>query len=215
MSVSLAGSASRGTFRCRAPHITTCAPTSEKCASQSEDCVQKKVTSPVLLECISRPPTPKYCLCPPSVSKSRSRTNTRVNAKTKRKISRRRPFFGLHPWICGQEPKSATSVSPRQVMNVASQARIVLRKKISGPYWLGLIWDKDLFFGLHSRVWEKKSTYAPKYFLCLSSHAALAPGLILSLFQPKSQLARRRETTSGVWVLVGREWKYGPIRSRF
>ena len=41
------------------PQMTACAPPNENCAPQSEDCAPKKLTDSGLLECKSRPKTPK------------------------------------------------------------------------------------------------------------------------------------------------------------
>ena len=53
------GPAPRGAFRGRAPQITACAPPNKNCTLPSENCVQKKVTGSVPLECSLRPETPK------------------------------------------------------------------------------------------------------------------------------------------------------------
>ena len=72
-------------------------PPNEKCAPEVRIVPRNIVTGPVPLECILKPVPPKILFVP--LQSFVPGRKTRVYAKTKHKISRRRPlfFFGLHP----------------------------------------------------------------------------------------------------------------------
>ena len=75
------------------PQITACTPPNENCAPPSEDCAMKKFTDSGLLECKSRPKTPKMVF---TGYRSYFRNFCGLTPDF-RKLLGRKPFFiGLH-----------------------------------------------------------------------------------------------------------------------
>ena len=61
----MSGPVPRGAFRGRAPPNHCLCPPNENCAPPRENCALKKLTGLVLLECNSRPATPKILVITP------------------------------------------------------------------------------------------------------------------------------------------------------
>ena len=153
-------------------------PKKEMCTPppQARIVSQKKITGLVQPECILRPVPSLSTACSPTHKREYSlhqEQKTQVNAKMKPKFSCQKPFFvfGLHPLICGQEPRSApqNSVASRQAINVPLRARIALRKEANDPYPQGVIWDEDPFFFVFTSEFEEKIHLCLfNYFFCPS-----------------------------------------------
>ena len=153
-------------------------PTSEKRA-------QKKVTGLVPLECISGPVPPSQNTSCASQAwvKSRSRTKTLMNSKTKPKISCRRPFFSffwsspLHLWARIEIRNIKFRLAPPGYEHAPLKSENCAPKGGKRPVSTELNLEWRPIFLVFTHEFEGKIYLCPPKIFFPPSHATLAPGL--------------------------------------